>query len=186
MRRDIIIKEVINTNQERESREEKILTDNIPDHLHPNVKKYWLVSNFIGLSLLILFFAAPFILYAALFGGPLCIAVAVIAFTGIICLVLVMAIALVNIVYKNTTFLVKDDSLTVNKGVFFKFSRTVPFNRVQNVTIFKGPLERRFGISTVNISTAGYGFNRLQGIGNPELLRDIILKRVTRAKNNGL
>jgi hypothetical protein len=47
-----------------------------------------------------------------------------------------------------------------------------------------------FGIATIFIQTAGWGGNilrgRLQGISNPELLRDIILKRVVAAKNNGL
>jgi membrane protein YdbS with pleckstrin-like domain len=177
---------VIKTNQKQESNEERILTDNIPDHLHPNVKKYWLITNVIAISFLILFMASPFIMGAAFYGGVLWVAVITIATVVMICLSAVLAMVMVNLVYENITFLVKDDSLTINKGMVFKHSITVPFNRVQNVTIFRGPLERIFGLSTITISTAGWGNGRLQGINHPELLRDIILKRVSKVKNNGL
>jgi membrane protein YdbS with pleckstrin-like domain len=140
----------------------------------------------IAISFLILFLATPFIMGAALYGGVLWVAAITIVAVVMICLSAVLAMVLVNLVYENTTFLVKDDSLTINRGMLFKQSSTLPFNRVQNVTILSGPFERIFGLSTINISTAGWGFNRLQGISNPELLRDIILKRVSKAKNNGL
>ena len=181
-----IEKEVINTNTKQARSEEKILTDNIPDHLHPNVKRYWLITNIIALTFLIFFLATPFIIGATLYGGLLWGLAVIIAASIMVCLCVVFAMVLVDAMYENTTFLVKDDSLTINRGVIFKHSRTLPFTRVQEVTIFRGPLESIFEISTINSSTAGWGPGRLQGIGNPELLRDIILKRVYRAKNNGL
>ncbi|MEE9150306.1 MAG: PH domain-containing protein [Thermoplasmata archaeon] len=99
-----------------------------------------------------------------------------------------VAVVLINKTYDNITYLVQDEAITINRGIFYKHSLTLPFNRVQNVNILRGPLERRFKIATIFIQTAG-GYllgSRLQGIKNPELLRGIILKRVIAAKNNGL
>ncbi|MEE9150305.1 MAG: hypothetical protein V3U20_00535 [Thermoplasmata archaeon] len=49
---------------ETEKTEEEILTDNIPDHLDPNVKKYWLTTNILGSVLLLGFFLLPIMIMA--------------------------------------------------------------------------------------------------------------------------
>ncbi|UCG68563.1 MAG: PH domain-containing protein [Thermoplasmata archaeon] len=170
--------------------EEEILTDDIPDHLHPNVKKYWLTTNMTGVMLFLLFFLFPFIMIALLYGGIELFAVLFLILAIIITVAASIAIILINKTYDNITFLVRSESLIINRGILFKQSQTIPFNRVQNVDIYRGPLERMFGIATIFIQTAGWGGNilrgRLQGISNPKLLRDIILKRVVTAKNNGI
>jgi membrane protein YdbS with pleckstrin-like domain len=175
---------------ESKKTEEKILTDDIPDHLHPNVKKYWLTTNMTGVVLFLIFFLFPFVMIAMLYGGIELFAVLLIVLALIITVSSSIAIILINKTYDNITFLVKSEALIINRGILFKQSQTIPFNRVQNVDIYRGPLERMFGIATIFIQTAGWGGNilrgRLQGISNPELLRDIILKRVVAAKNNGL
>lgn len=170
--------------------QEEILTDDKPDHLHPNVKKYWLVTNLTATILLVLFIMFPFIAIAFITDSLWISLTIFIIFAISIITISIVSIIFINKIYKSITFLVRDEALTINKGILIKQSQTIPFNRVQNVDIYRGPLERRFKIATIFIQTAGWGGNilrgRIQGIENPELLRDIILKRVTRAKNNGL
>lgn len=172
------------------SHEEKILTDDIPDHLHPNVKRYWLITNLIGMLVILASLILPFVAIAII-TGSIFAGLAIFSVFAIMAIITaVIAIVLINMTYVNITYLVKDEALIINRGILFKQSQTIPFNRVQNVDIYRGPIERRIGIATINVQTAGWGGSilrgRLQGIDNPELLRDIILKRVVRAKNNGL
>ena len=56
--------------------------------------------------------------------------------------------------YKFTTFLLNDNSLTINSGILFKSSLTIPFKQVQNSTSSRGPLSNLFSISKLNIWTA--------------------------------
>ena len=168
--------------------EEEILTDNIPDHLDPNVKRYWLTTNLLGSVSFLCIFLLPFMIGALFIGGMEFLVVLLLILAITIMAISAIALVLINITYDNITFLVQDEAITINRGILYKHSLTLPFNRVQNVNILRGPLERRFGIATIFIQTAG-GYllgGRLQGIKNPELLRDIILKRVIKVKNNGL
>jgi membrane protein YdbS with pleckstrin-like domain len=170
--------------------EEEILTDDIPDQLDPRVKKYWLTTNLVGVAVMVLFFLLPMILAAFLYSSLALVTVIMLIFAIVLLIAAIIGIILINANYKNITFLVKDETLTINRGILFKRSLTIPFNRVQNVDIFRGPLESAYGISTIQIQTAGWGGGmlggRLKGISNPELLRDIILKRVVKSKNNGI
>ena len=172
------------------SHEEKILTDDIPDHLHPNVKRYWLITNLIGMLVILASLILPFVAIAII-TGSIYAGLAIFSIFAIMAIMMaVITIVFINMTYDNITYLVKNEALIINRGIFFKQSQTIPFNRVQNVDIYWGPIERRFGIATINVQTAGWGGNilrgRLQGIDNPEFLRGIILKRVIRTKNNGL
>jgi membrane protein YdbS with pleckstrin-like domain len=167
---------------------EEILTDNIPDHLDPNVKKYWLTTNLLGSVLFLGIFLFPLMIIAWFIAGMEIFVVLLLVLAIMITAISAIVLILINKIYDNITFLVRDEAITINRGILYKHSLTLPFNRVQNVNILRGPLERRFGIATIFIQTAG-GYllgGRLQGISDPELLRDIILKRVTQTKNNGL
>lgn len=170
--------------------EEQILTDNIPDHLDPNVKKYWLATNLSAVMILLFLFLLPMAMLALFIDGFAVFAIMSLVFAIMLTASAAVAIVLINATYDNITFLVSDELLTINRGILMKQSLAIPFARVQNVDIYRGPIERHFGIATIHVQTAGWGGGilggRLQGIKNPELLRDVILKRVYRAKNNGL
>jgi len=75
---------------------------------------------------------------------------------------------------------------------------TITFENVQNVHIRRGPIQYLFGISTIVLETAGAtepdGSNHfaagnkaiMEGIENPEEVRDLIMERVRRSKGAGL
>ncbi|HSA84180.1 MAG TPA: PH domain-containing protein [Patescibacteria group bacterium] len=78
----------------------------------------------------------------------------------------------------------RDDGFRQEHGVIWKKYVTIPYEKIQNVDIYKGPLDRIFGISDLNIQTAGISGGtrtegRLPGL-SPEVaerLRDELIKR---------
>jgi putative membrane protein len=46
-------------------------------------------------------------------------------------------------------------SLKFRKGVLFQVERTIPLDKIQDLTFREGPLFRYFGLSTLKIETAG-------------------------------
>ena len=56
--------------------------------------------------------------------------------------------------YLTFSFMVSEQGITINSGVLFRSSRTIDFNKVQNVDNTRGPLQMMFGLTGVNIWTA--------------------------------
>ena len=48
----------------------------------------------------------------------------------------------------------RDDDLLVTRGVMFRALTVVPYGRMQFVDVASGPLERRYGLATVQLHTA--------------------------------
>jgi uncharacterized protein len=87
--------------------------------------------------------------------------------------------------YNTIIYRITGSELVWRRGVWFKNTGIVPFNRITNVDIIQGPVSRHFGIGTLKIQTAGYsGPNqrsseiRLDGIEQFEDLREVIMKFV--------
>ena len=51
----------------------------------------------------------------------------------------------------------RDEDLLVRKGVMFRSMVVVPYGRMQYVDVQAGPLDRRFGLATVQLHTASAG-----------------------------
>ena len=86
-------------------------------------------------------------------------------------------------------------------GVIYKKYVTIPYDRIQNVDIYRGILARMLGLSYFNIQTAGmsatvgrYGMSgggsegRLPALSREvaEQLRDELIQRARQSKNQGL
>jgi hypothetical protein len=70
--------------------------------------------------------------------------------------------------------------ITWKRGVWFRRTGIVPYNRITNVDIVQGPLMRLFHISNLKIQTAGASADghpeiSLVGIEEPESLRAFIM-----------
>jgi membrane protein YdbS with pleckstrin-like domain len=50
---------------------------------------------------------------------------------------------------------VDDVGLEVQRGVWRRHAIAVPRSRVQHIDVAQGPLERRFGLATLRLHTAG-------------------------------
>lgn len=155
---------------------ERIWTDKTPDHLDPDVKRYWrwLGLIIINIYLIPLLFIPILFIYSA----GLCI-ITYILIMGVSGLLLYLY---TNILYETYTFLLADDMVLIEKGVIWRRKNAIPYSRVQNVNITHNPLERILGIATVHIHTAGMGMayaeGKVSGIPFPDELSEIILRKV--------
>ena len=86
-------------------------------------------------------------------------------------------------------YAVRDKDIVYRAGVFWRSVKVVPFNRVQHATTGSGPLERRFGLATLTIFTAGGsgGDLRIAGLGEDlaERLRVYVVSRLGAAEKPG-
>lgn len=52
------------------------------------------------------------------------------------------------------SFLVNENSITINSGIIIRQSKSIPFNTVQNVSCKEGPVLSQFNLSSVEIWTS--------------------------------
>jgi membrane protein YdbS with pleckstrin-like domain len=88
----------------------------------------------------------------ALVGGrpavPLTIAALVVLYA-------IVAAVLWQLEFHRLGYLLRDHDVSVRRGVLTHRVATVPFARVQHVSVRRGPLERLLGLATVDVSSAG-------------------------------
>ncbi|MBM4241909.1 MAG: PH domain-containing protein [Euryarchaeota archaeon] len=90
--------------------------------------------------------------------------------------------------YTTISYKLDNEEVEWRRGVWFKNTGIVPYNRITNVDVSQGPISRMLDIGSLKIQTAGYS-NPNQGWGNPseitidgvegfEELRHIIMDRL--------
>ena len=57
--------------------------------------------------------------------------------------------------YQHTSYRVDDQGIEIRTGVYWRVVINVPRSRVQHIDVSQGPIERRFGLGTLVIHTAG-------------------------------
>lgn len=85
--------------------------------------------------------------------------------------------------YRSIVYHLNNTEITWKRGVWFRQTGIVPYSRITNVDIVQGPLMRLFKISDVRIQTASSSAQnlaeiRINGIKEPEHLREMIMKFV--------
>lgn len=75
--------------------------------------------------------------------------------------------------YRHTSYRVDDQGIEIRRGVFWRVVINVPRSRVQHIDVSQGPLERRFGLGTLVIYTAGTDHAKvsLDGLAHERALR---------------
>ena len=106
-----------------------------------------------------------------------------------------------KLTYRFYRYELTDAGFRKELGVIYKKYVTIPYDRIQNVDIYRGILARILGLSDLNIQTAGasavvgrYGAvgigaeGRLPGLSREvaEQLRDELIQRARQSKNQGL
>lgn len=79
---------------------------------------------------------------------------------------------------KHIAYQVRDHDLSYRRGVIVRTVSTIPFVRVQHVRISRGPVERWFGLATVEVSSAGPDL-RVAGLAQDtaDWLKAVIIER---------
>ena len=110
----------------------------------------------------------------------------------------IVAYIAIHLKYDTMWYVMTDRSLRCRRGIWEILEHTITFENVQNVHVRRGPVQYLFGIWTIVIETAGAAEGEhqnkfavgnkaiMEGIDNPEEIRDLILERVRRSKSAGL
>ncbi len=77
------------------------------------------------------------------------------------------------IAYRHTAYRVDDDGIEIRRGVIWRAVTRVPRSRVQHTDVSQGPIERRYGLGTLVVYTAGTDHARvaLPGLRHQTALR---------------
>ena len=98
--------------------------------------------------------------------------------TGLLILIVIF-VAWVRLYYQSMWYELRDDEMSWKRGVWFRRTGIVPYNRITNLDVIQGPVMRRVGISTLSIQTAGYSGQavpeiRIEGIEHADDLRELL------------
>jgi uncharacterized protein len=64
--------------------------------------------------------------------------------------------------YRHTFYRVDDEGIEIRRGVYWRVVINVPRSRVQHTDVRQGPLERRFGLGTLVVYTAGTDHTKVE------------------------
>jgi hypothetical protein len=64
--------------------------------------------------------------------------------------------------YRHLRYRIDDAGITIRDGVFWRTWSALPRMRIQHTDVSQGPLERRYGVATLKLYTAGSRFTRIE------------------------
>lgn len=111
----------------------------------------------------------------------------------------IIAYVAIYLRYDTTWYVLSDRSMRIRRGVWIITETTITFDNVQNVKVMQGPIQRLFGFSDLMVETAGGGgggrhghsgggshMGLLEGVKDPEAMRELIMTRVRASRTAGL
>ena len=137
-----------------------------------------IVTLFIADFVILLAFVGCFTALPALFASDLNPWVTgLVAFSAIF--ILVIFIMWARFYYQSMWYELREDEMSWKRGVWFRTTGIVPYNRITNLDLRQGPVMRALGISTLSIQTAGYSGQavpeiKVEGIEHAEELREFM------------
>ncbi len=145
----------------------------------PQLKSLYHVYIFLFFLIVFLPWQIPLLL----FGSTIVIFIITIALTIPILFILAFAAWWVPKFYDTIFYKLTESEIIWRRGVWFKGTGIVPYNRITNVDITQGPISRKFGVASLKIQTAGYSAPssgraaeiKLEGIEKFEELREVIM-----------
>ena len=89
------------------------------------------------------------------------------------------------IAVRHLGYQLRDRDVSIRRGVLMRSQETVPFVRVQHVRLRQGLVQRRFGLATVEINSAGPDVH-LVGLDaeNAERIKQLVVDRASAAGAN--
>jgi len=110
-------------------------------------------------------------------------------------IIMIIAYIVARLTYRFYKYELTENEYRAERGIIWKRYISIPYERIQNVDIYRGILDRLLGLSDLQIHTAGYGAvgrssklgseGRLPGLSkeDAELIRDELIKRARGAKS---
>lgn len=165
------------------------------ERLHSGAKWKFRIGGYVGLLILLSFFAVPVFFMVSETSGDFSLSMIYILI-GIVFVVVLIEI-FTHLTYINWKYEFTSDSLKIENGIIVKKYKSIPYERVQNVDITRGILARILGFSTLNIQTAGYSFHQnashaseghipAVSVESAEKIREFLMKKIAGKKNSGI
>ncbi|MFC1562954.1 PH domain-containing protein [candidate division KSB1 bacterium] len=136
------------------------------EEYYPDIKLKKLWQTILGLWFFVLYVLVTIVLlivYAVYPVNALLIAILVISLIEIP--IAVCVFIWVPYYFMSIKYLVSDDFVRIQQGVIWKNLYTISFEKVQNVEIHQGPIERNYGLGKILLHTAGYsGQSTAEGV----------------------
>jgi hypothetical protein len=143
----------------------------------PQFKKLYYIYLVLVILFGILTWYLPVLLFTP-FEVKLCVSISIFA-------ILIFIAYWIPKYYDTMVYKLTESEVVWRRGVWFKKTGIVPYNRITNIDIAQGPISRILGIASLKIQTAGYsgpsrGFGfpaemRIEGVEQFEELRELII-----------
>lgn len=145
----------------------------------------WFIADFL---LAVFFILACTILPMGL-SGALEPAVALLILVLLV-VVVVIFVVWTRLYYATMAYELHDDELRWKRGVWFRTTGIVPYNRITNLDLRQGPVMRWLGISSIAVQTAGYSGQavpeiRIEAVEHAEELRELLRSAVRSCSGSG-
>jgi len=156
------------------------------EKLHPKAIWLFFFRAFFALSFFTVFIFIPF--------SPLISSIKDYLSLGSLIIITLLLIAIFSYIWARLTYRfwlyeLDENAVKIEKGVITKKYITIPYERIQNIDIYRGIFARLFGLSDLQIQTAGYSNykqhsqgseGRLPGLGvqKAESLREQLVKKI--------
>jgi len=147
----------------------------------PQLKKLYYIDMFLVFCLAILSWYLP----VSFFAPPVVVIMVTLVILVPLAPIVMLTIYWIPKYYNTIIYRLTDKEMVWRRGVWFKNTGIVPYNRITNVDIAQGPISRRFGIASLKIQTAGYSVTsaahseiRIDGVEDFEGLRELIMSFV--------
>ncbi|MCK9299199.1 PH domain-containing protein [Methanoculleus sp. YWC-01] len=141
----------------------------------PQFRSYLYASLILAVVVFVLPWLAPIVIFSRL---PVAL-----AFTVPVLAIVVFVAYWIPLYHESIVYRLTVTEVTWQRGVWFRQTGIVPYNRITNVDIAQGPLMRFFSFSAVRVQTAGYSAQAraeivLNGIADPKDLQEKIMNFV--------
>jgi membrane protein YdbS with pleckstrin-like domain len=152
----------------------------------PSMKTWYRGGIALILGLILLFTYVPAVLFAEM---PATLSVVIPV--GIV-LLYALLWYWVGLFYDSMWYELRDDEINWKRGVWFRTTGIIAYNRITNLDVRQGPFMRFLGISNLSIQTAGYSGQAMpeiliEAIEHAEELRELIrsMVRGSSARDDG-
>ena len=115
-----------------------------------------------------------------------------IAFLILWFIVMVLVLIWIPAAFRALEYTIDEDGVKMSGGVVWKKHVTVPYSKITNVDITRGPLQRHYKIGTIHVQTAGAAGKqgekaelKLAGIRDLEKVREVIVENIRKLNYSG-
>lgn len=141
------------------------------------LKKYYYINLFLVLFIFILPWYVPLVIFSNIIVAGIT--------TFILLIIIGFTLYWIPKYYQTIEYHPTEEEVTWKRGVWFQKTGVVSYNRITNVDIGQGPIQRLAGISRLKVQTAGYSAQsgasaelKIDGVENPEEIKEFIIDMV--------